>query len=245
VPAELAESLFFGHRQGAFSGASKDKKGYFELADGGTIFLDEVGDMIVSAQAKVLRVLQSGEFNRVGGELTLKADVRVLAATNRDLAAAVQNGGFREDLYFRLNVIELAVPPLSERREDVLPLARSVLAELSQGRSGEPLTLSREAEEALRSHAWPGNVRELFNRIQRAAVVAPLPALTPADLGFAGGTVPHGEAADPGEKRSVEEVLRRHGGSVSRAAAEPGIPRQKFHRKTEKLGIVLERRPRE
>ena len=173
--------------------------------------------------------------------------MRVICATNVDLKQAIAEGRFREDLYFRLNVIELAVPPLAERREDILPLAKALLAELSRAR-GETLSLSREAEDSLRADPWPGNVRELFNRIQRAAVVAPAPILTPVDLGFGS---PHRETAaaaehfDDAEKAAFEDLLRRHGGSVSRAASELGLSRQALYRKMEKLGIVLERRPRE
>jgi DNA-binding NtrC family response regulator len=172
-------------------------------------------------------------------------DVRVICATNADLKQAIAEGRFREDLYFRLNVIELAVPPLVERREDVLPLARSVLSGLP-GSDGETLGLSREAEESLFTHSWPGNVRELFNRIQRAGIVAARATLTPADLGFGDAHAEAGtEPAEAGQRGAFEEILRRHGGSVSRAAAELGLSRQALYRKMEKLGITLERRPRE
>ena len=194
---------------------------------------------------KLLRVLQNKEFERLGSNEPRHVDVRVICATNADLKQAIAEGRFREDLYFRLNVIELAVPPLSERREDILPLARSVLADLP-GIDGDPLRLSLDAEEALLAHPWSGNVRELFNRIQRAAVVAAHATLTPADLGFA--TASSRADAEPGEvgqKGAYEEILRRHGGSVSRAAAELGLSRQALYRKMEKLGITLERRPRE
>ena len=245
LPDELLESELFGSEAGAYTGSRRLRIGRFEAADGGTIFLDEIGNLSPAGQVKLLRVLQNKEFERLGSNQPRRVDVRVICATNADLREEIAAGRFREDLYFRLNVIELAVPALSERREDVLPLARSVLTQLSENRSGGPLRLSREAEDALRSHAWPGNVRELFNRIQRAAVVAPLPELTPADLGFAGAaSAGSGDLADAGERRSIEEILRRHGGSVSRAAADLGLSRQAFYRKMEKLGIVLERRPR-
>ncbi|HSE64200.1 MAG TPA: sigma-54 dependent transcriptional regulator [Thermoanaerobaculia bacterium] len=247
LPDELLESELFGAEPGAYTGSRRLRIGRFEAADGGTLFLDEIGNLSPAGQVKMLRVLQNKEFERLGSNLPRRADVRVICATNTDLKQAIAEGRFREDLYFRLNVIELAVPPLTERRDDILPLAESVLAELSEDRAGEPLTLAHDAKEALLSHSWPGNVRELFNRIQRAAVVAPHATLTPADLGFGDATeVPAAAlSGGGGEKGAVEAVLRRHDGSVSRAAHELGLSRQAFYRKMERLGIILERRPRE
>jgi DNA-binding NtrC family response regulator len=246
LPDELLESELFGAEAGAYTGSRRTRIGRFEAADGGTIFLDEIGNLSPAGQVKMLRVLQNKEFERLGSNVPRRVDVRVICATNADLKQAIAEGRFREDLFFRLNVIELAIPPLAERQEDIRPLAERVLAQLSEGRNGEPLTLTPEAEKALVSYPWPGNVRELFNRIQRAAVVAPGSTLTPADLGFVddarGSATP---AEDGGERRAVEDVLRRSGGSVSRAALELGLSRQAFYRRMEKLGIVLERRPRE
>src|SRR5580765_975319 len=163
IPPELIESELFGHERGAFTGATGRKRGLFELADGGTIFLDEIGDMIASAQAKVLRVLQSGEFTRVGGEQTLKVDVRVVAATNRDLQAAVASGGFREDLYFRLNVVPLRAPPLRDRGDDI-PLLSATFTEAACRENGMKVkVISPEAVAMLAAYQWPGNVRELRN----------------------------------------------------------------------------------
>jgi DNA-binding NtrC family response regulator len=252
LPDELLESELFGAEAGAYTGSRRLRIGRFEAADGGTLFLDEIGNLSPAGQVKLLRVVQNKEFERLGSNEPRRVDVRVICATNADLKQAIAEGRFREDLYFRLNVIELPVPPLSERREDILPLARSLLAELSQGR-GEPLSLSREAEQLLLAHPWPGNVRELFNRIQRAAVVASRATLTPEDLGFPdarrGAAESHAAedavGADGAEKVAFEEILRRHGGSVSRAASELGLSRQALYRKMEKLGIILERRPRE
>jgi DNA-binding NtrC family response regulator len=247
LPDELLESELFGSEAGAYTGSRRLRIGRFEAADGGTLFLDEIGNLSPAGQVKMLRVLQNKEFERLGSNVSRRVDVRVICATNADLKQAIAEGRFREDLFFRLNVIELAVPPLSERREDVLPLADSVLRQLSEGREGEALSLTPRAKEALLSHPWPGNVRELFNRIQRAAVVAPQPALTAADLGFGEPAAAPARVAagDGGEKGAVEEVLRRHGGSVSHAAVELGLSRQAFYRKMERLGIILERRPRE
>lgn len=245
LPDELLESELFGAEAGAYTGSRRLRIGRFEAADGGTLFLDEIGNLSPAGQIKLLRVLQNKEFERLGSNEPRRVDVRVLCATNVDLREAIAVGRFREDLFFRLNVIELAVPPLSRRRDDILPLARAALGELSGG-NGEPLRFSGEAEEALLAYPWPGNVRELFNRIQRAAVVAGRSTLTPADLGFPDVLGDAGtDRAAAGERAAFEEILRRHGGSVSRAAAELGMSRQALYRKMEKLGIILERRPRE
>lgn len=247
LPDELMESELFGAEPGAFTGASRLRIGRFEAADGGTLFLDEIGTLSPAGQVRLLRVLQTGEYERLGSSVTRRANVRVLAATNIDLRRAIAEGKFREDLYFRVNVIELAVPPLKSRPEDILPLARAALVAL-EGRGGAEMPrLSSDAERALLSHSWPGNVRELFNRIQRAALVSGGDGLTAADLALAPGTSTPAEAAGqaPDDRIVFEETLKRHGGSVSRAAEELGVSRQSFYRKMERLGIVLERRPRE
>ncbi|MES1172246.1 MAG: sigma-54 dependent transcriptional regulator [Bacteroidota bacterium] len=172
IPPELIESELFGHERGAFTGATARRRGHFEMADGGTIFLDEIGDMILSAQAKVLRVLQSGEFTRVGGEQTLKVDVRVIAATNRDLQAAVAAGQFREDLYFRLAVVPLRAPPLRDRADDI-PLLSAAFVEASCRENGmRPKAISDEALAILSAYPWPGNVRELRNVIERLVILS-------------------------------------------------------------------------
>jgi DNA-binding NtrC family response regulator len=246
LPDELLESELFGAEPGAYTGARRLRIGRFEAADGGTLFLDEIGDLSAAGQVRLLRVLQTGEFERLGSSVTRRADVRVLAATNTDLRKSISEGRFREDLFFRVNVIELAVPALKDRLEDILPLARAALSALPREAGAAPRCLSTGSERVLTAHPWPGNVRELFNRIQRAALVASGDGLEPADLGF---TAEGAEAASPGatpEERSVfEETLKRHEGSVSRAAGELGLSRQAFYRKMERLGIVLERRLRE
>src|ERR1044071_9057359 len=172
IPPELIESELFGHERGAFTGATARKRGLFEIADGGTIFLDEIGDMIASAQAKVLRVLQSGEFTRVGGEQTLKVEVRVVAATNRDLQAAVSAGQFREDLYFRLAVVPLRAPPLRERAEDVPLLCASFVEATCRENGMRPKTIAEDAVGILAAYSWPGNVRELRNVIERLVILS-------------------------------------------------------------------------
>jgi DNA-binding NtrC family response regulator len=245
LPDELLESELFGAEPGAFTGSRRLRIGRFEAADGGTLFLDEIGDLSAAGQVRLLRVLETGEFERLGSSQTRRADVRVLAATNTDLKKAIAEGRFREDLFFRVNVIELAVPALRERPDDILVLARAALETLPREAGGKRL-LAPEAQRSLLSHAWPGNVRELFNRIQRAALVAIGETLTPADLGLAPDGSSGSTSAEPAEERSLlEEALKRHEGSVSRAAEEMGLSRQAFYRKMERLGIVLERKPRD
>ncbi len=170
---DLMESELFGHEKGAFTGAHKSKPGSIELAEGGTLFLDEVGELGIGVQAKLLRVLQERQFQRVGGTKTLDADIRIVAATNRDLRQATEEGGFREDLYYRLNVVSIRLPPLRDRPEDLRPLVEYALARYTAELGRAPLTISEEAWSLLRAHSWPGNVRELNNVIERAVVLAP------------------------------------------------------------------------
>jgi len=225
LPAELLESELFGSEPGAYTGA-KARAGRFETADGGTLFLDEIGNLSMGGQAKLLRVLQTGEFERLGSSQTRRVKVRVISATNAPLADAIRAGRFREDLYYRLNVIELQVPPLAERREDVLPLARHFL---EPGRS-----LSPEAERALLRHEWPGNVRELANCVRRACLLASSPAIGVQDLVLP--AAPEGTAREP-EREEIEWALQRADGVVARAARELGLTRQSLYRRMEKLGI--------
>src|SRR6185503_10378507 len=171
LPEHLLESELFGYERGAFTGAAQAKPGQIERAAGGVLFLDEVAEMSLSAQAKFLRVLQEREFQRLGGTRGLTADVRVIAATNRELRTAIERGTFREDLYYRLQVFEIRLPPLRERPEDILPLSEAFLADLSRGFARPPAGVSREAHERLLQHAWPGNVRELRNILERAAIL--------------------------------------------------------------------------
>jgi DNA-binding NtrC family response regulator len=244
LPDELLESELFGAEAGAYTGAVKRRVGRFEAADGGTLFLDEIGNLSPAGQAKLLRVLQSGDFERLGSSETRTVDVRVLAATNADLRERLRQGSFRQDLFFRLNVIELAVPALEDRPEDILPLAQRFLWQLA-GPGQPPRRLTDAARQALRAHDWPGNVRELMNRVQRGTLVASGPELTPQDLGFGGGhPLPAAAVDDSGERQRLERVLVESGGQVSRAAQRLGLSRQALYRRMEKLGISLERRPR-
>jgi DNA-binding NtrC family response regulator len=228
LPQELIEAELFGTEAGAFTGA-KARVGRFEAANGGTLFLDEMGNLSPAGQAKLLRVLQTGELQRLGSNVTRHTTVRMIAATNTDLRAAIREGRFREDLYYRLNVIELELPPLSRRREDILPLARHFL--------GAGRQLSPDAERALMRHAWPGNVRELQNVIRRACLLSSTPTIGQDALGL-----PVAEqaelAAEPAlDRATVEQALQRAGGVVAHAARDLGLSRQALYRRMEKLGI--------
>jgi DNA-binding NtrC family response regulator len=244
IPEELMESELFGAEAGAYTGITGRRIGHFETADKGTIFLDEIDGLSLAGQVKLLRVLQSGEFRRLGSSNALKADVRVISATNADLVAAVADGRFREDLYYRLNVVELRVPSLAERADDVLPLAHHFLEQYSPNAA---LELADDAGNALLDHEWPGNVRELENRIQRATVVATGQTIQAADLGI-GEVFPRpSDSLDDdtvADRDRLLEALDHHCGVVAHAADELGISRQALYRKMDRLGIELERRPR-
>jgi two-component system response regulator HydG len=184
----LLESELFGHERGAFTGAEKQRIGLFERADRGTLFLDEIGDMASSTQAKILRVLENGEFERLGGTRTLVVDVRLIVATNRNLFAMMQSGHFREDLYYRLNVVAIEMPPLRDRQADIIELAQMFIARFSASFNKKITGLNVEAQKRLQRHRWPGNVRELANTIERAVLLAPEPMITEEDLGFDDGS---------------------------------------------------------
>ncbi|HEX5207673.1 MAG TPA: sigma-54 dependent transcriptional regulator [Steroidobacteraceae bacterium] len=228
LPQELIEAELFGTEAGAFTGA-RARVGRFEAANGGTLFLDELGNLSAPGQAKLLRVLQTGELQRLGSNQTRHTQVRMIAATNTDLRAAIREGRFREDLYYRLNVIELELPPLSRRREDILPLARHFLA---SGRE-----LSAEAERALTRHSWPGNVRELQNVIRRACLLSSTPSIGAEALGLPAPE--HIEAAGEPvvDRAAIEQALQRAAGVVAHAARDLGLSRQALYRRMEKLGI--------
>jgi DNA-binding NtrC family response regulator len=254
LPHDLIESELFGAEAGAFTGATRTRAGRFEAAHGGTLFLDEIGTLPNEGQVKLLRVLQSGEYERLGSSHTRRVDVRVVGATNTDLPKAIAEGRFREDLYFRLNVVELAVPALRDRVDDVLPLAAAFLAAASAAAGRAVPTLSPSAVRALLGFSWPGNVRELENRVRRAVLVESGDVLSREDLGFedaaASSTSATAAAAarprtDEAERAALEALLLRHAGSVSHAAEELGLSRQAFYRKMEKHGITLERRPKD
>ena len=243
LPETLMEAELFGAEAGAFTGAAKTRIGRFEAADGGTLFLDEIGNLSLVGQMKLLRVLQTGEYQRLGSTVTRKADVRLVSATNCNLEEAIVQKTFREDLYFRLNVVELAVPPLGERTDDVLPIAEELLR---QHPSEVPLVLDQAAREALVGYSWPGNVRELQNRIQRALIVARGGVITREALGLEAAPPPSRDTSDERDldRQALEAAIARADGNVSRAAAELGLSRQALYRRLDRLGIVIERRTR-
>jgi DNA-binding NtrC family response regulator len=250
VPSELIESEMFGHEAGAFTGATKQRRGKFERASGGTLFLDEVGDMPMPMQAKLLRVLQEREIERVGGHETIKVDVRVVAATNRDLEALSQKGDFRADLYDRLNVVPLALPALRARREDVPLLARHFLGLAMAANDRPGMVLTDGAIEVLMAYGFPGNVRELRNLIERLVILTPDAKIDPEDvrvcLGSASSATPTGlfrpgtpfrVLSEEAERRILEEALAHHGGQMAATARGLGLERSHLYKKCKALGL--------
>jgi two-component system nitrogen regulation response regulator NtrX len=256
IPEELIESELFGHVKGAFTGAVADRRGKFEAADGGTLFLDEIGDMSLKTQAKVLRVLQEQVVERVGGTSSVRVDVRVLAATNKDLSVEIRAGRFREDLYFRLNVIPIFVPPLRDREEDVPLLAEHFTAEFAREYGRRVKAMDAAAIAGLRSYPWPGNVRELRNVIERLMIMVPGDTITAGDLGFLEGAAT--SSADPyvrgGDLLSLHDArerferdyilraLAQQQGNISRTAEVLGVERSNLYRKMRSFGIAPTRR---
>jgi two-component system nitrogen regulation response regulator NtrX len=246
IPQELIESELFGHEKGAFTGASEAKQGRLELAHRGTLFLDEVGDMSLPTQAKLLRVLETQSFQRVGGTRTIQVDVRVLAATNKDLRREIQEGRFREDLYWRLNVIPIEVPPLRQHREDIPELSEHFLSQIALEHGRAPKRLSPQALRALMAHHWPGNVRELRNTLERLVIMSPSEEITAQDVSFL-KEAPSGdlfgyqglkEAREAFERQFILRKLTEHGWNISRTAEALGIERSNLHRKLKGYGIV-------
>jgi DNA-binding NtrC family response regulator len=231
LPGELIEAELFGAEAGAYTGANKAREGRFEMADGGTLFLDEIGNLPLPGQMKLLRVLETGQFERLGSGRTRHAKVRVVSATNADLKAMIASGTFREDLYYRLNVIDVNLPPLSERSDDILPLAEFFL----DGRA----TLSEDAREALLAHTWPGNVRELKNAIARAALLAADGRIEPVHLNLPPPPAAASRNLDEPSRESVEAALASAGGVVSRAASTLGLSRQALYRRMERYGLAV------
>jgi DNA-binding NtrC family response regulator len=228
LPAELIEAELFGSEAGAYTGAQRAREGKFEAADGGTLFLDEIGTLPAAGQVKLLRVLETGRFQRLGSNRERTVKVRIVSATNADLRGLIASGHFREDLFYRLNAIELALPPLSERPDDILPLARHYLPPGKQ--------LAADATRALLAYRWPGNVRELRNTIQRAALLAPTAELHAADLGLPNIDVASAASEEP-DRATIEAALKRTGGVLAQAAAELGLSRQALYRRLDRHGL--------
>ncbi len=252
IPSELIESELFGHMKGSFTGAFADRAGKFEQADGGTLFLDEVGDMSLSAQAKLLRVLQEGVVTRIGGSKSIHVDVRVLAATNKDLAGEIAEGRFREDLLYRLNVVPIDVPALRERLEDVPALVTHFAEQLAASAGVAGKTFADDAVERLQARQWPGNVRELRNAVERALILAPGKKVTAADIGRllpAGDGMP---VVNPTAARSFDafrvevekaflvQHLNRHDWNVTETAKALKMPRSNLYKRLERLGLAKE-----
>jgi two-component system nitrogen regulation response regulator NtrX len=245
IPTELIESELFGHEKGAFTGATSARRGKFELADGGTLFLDEVGDLHASSQAKLLRVLQEGEFHRVGGEQSIRVSVRVIAATNRDLSEMVAQQKFREDLYYRLCVVPVRVPSLRERREDVRPLAEYFLAEFCTRNNFKPKRFADAVFEALEDYGWPGNIRELRNTVERMAILTRGDLLeadsVPVEIRIARSSGAKGnlrEAKESAEREHILRALEESKWNVSSAARVLGMERTNLHKRIRALGLA-------
>lgn len=251
IPEELIESELFGHEKGAFTGATEKKRGKFDLAHEGTIFLDEVADMSLRAQAKILRILQEKKFERVGGTKLIDLDVRVLAATNKDLEEEMKAGRFRQDLYYRLHVIPLCVPPLRERREDIRPLVERFLADFTAKEGLEPKTMTEEALDLLMQHDWPGNVRELKNLVERLVILTPSDVITAKDIPpltlkterekffperkSASDTLK--DARMDFERNYILKKLEENEGNISKTAEAIGMERSNLHKKLKKFKV--------
>ena len=257
IPEELIESELFGHVRGAFTGAVADRRGKFEAAAGGTIFLDEIGDMSLKTQAKVLRVLQEQTMEPIGGAARIKIDARVLAATNKDLPAEIRAGRFREDLYFRLNVIPIFVPPLRDRLDDIARLADHFMAEFAREYGKKSKTFEPDALDVIQQYVWPGNVRELRNVIERLMIMVPGDAIAASNLSFLDPNalkrtdLPDApvdrltlhEARDRFERDLILRTLAAQQGNMSRTAEVLGVERSNLYRKMKAFGIAPSRRP--
>ena len=248
LPSGLLESELFGHEKGAFTGAIRQHKGRFEQADGGTLMLDEVGEMPLETQVKLLRVLESGEFQRVGGTSTMSVDVRIVAATNRTLREEVQANRFREDLFYRLNVFEIALPPLSQRMEDIPNLVEHFVQKFAVQHRKSVNDVSRAAMDTLMGHAWPGNIRELEHTVERAIILADRDTITqfelpdpvhPTSMPEEHGTLNIAEILRTKERELVEAALRAEGGIQARAARRLGVSRANLNYRIQKLGISI------
>ncbi len=257
IPSELIESELFGHMKGSFTGAFADRAGKFEQADGGTLFLDEVGDMSLSAQSKLLRVLQEGVVTRIGGSKSIQVDVRVLAATNKDLESEIAEGNFREDLLYRLNVVPIEVPPLRDRLEDIPALVTHFAERLAASAGVPGKKFADDAVHRLQSRAWPGNIRELRNAVERALILAPGKTVAAADIerllpGGDGTPGAVGLPLEPGrshtfetfkqeaEKNFLAQKLREHDWNVSETARALKMPRSNLYKKIERYGLTRE-----
>jgi len=245
IPTELLESELFGHEKGAFTGAAASRRGKFELADGGAIFLDEVGDLHEGSQAKLLRVLQEGEFQRVGGEKTIRVNVRVISATNRDLAQMAAQGAFREDLYYRLSVVPIPVPSLRDRLEDIPALGEYALVDFCSRNNFKPKRFADGVLDVLAEYKWPGNVRELRNTVERMAILAPGDVLTleaiPLEIRSRPAKSALHDVRDIAERERIQRALEQTDWNVSAAARMLNIERTNLHKRIRALGLEREK----
>ena len=247
IPENLLESELFGHEKGAFTGAHIQRKGLLETASGGTLFLDEIGELPPSIQVKLLRFLQEQRLQRVGGRQEIQVDTRLVAATNADLKSLINNGKFREDLYFRLAVVTIRLLPLRERGEDIVFLAREFLQRYANQSGQTKMVFSPDALRAMSCYSWPGNVRELQNRVKRGVIMASGPRVTSKDLelerdrGVSSDAATLRQAREHVEREMIEQSLKRHSGKITSAAADLGISRPTLYELMEKLGISKER----
>jgi two-component system nitrogen regulation response regulator NtrX len=251
IPEELIESELFGHEKGAFTGAASMKKGKFDLANEGTLFLDEIGDMSLKAQSKTLRILQEQKFERVGGSKTIRVDVRVIAATNKNLEKEIENGRFRDDLYYRLNVVPLKVPPLRERLDDIPDLVNSFLKDIHMRAGLAEKRISEEVIEALKKYHWPGNIRELKNLVERLAIMSRGNIITLKDMPMSFGqesTIKDEsglfmnigsfkDAKAEFEKAFIIRKLQEFNGNISQTAESIGVERSNLHKKIKAYGL--------
>lgn len=248
IPDNLFESELFGYEKGAFTGANTSKPGKFELADKGSLFLDEIGDVPAPIQVKLLRVLQEREFERLGGTKTIKVDVRLIAATNKDLRAALEQGTFREDLYYRLNVVPIDIPPLRDHKEDIPDLVNHFLLRFSRENGGTPKTITSAALKLLMDFHWPGNVRQLENTIERAVALSAAPVIDASDISLDSGIrgqaaaastpiLPEGMTLEQWEDEIIREALRRAEGNKSQAARMLGLSRNALRYRLGKIGV--------
>jgi transcriptional regulator with GAF, ATPase, and Fis domain len=246
LPHNILESELFGHEKGAFTGAVKTRTGRFEQANMGTIFLDEIGDMDVALQAKILRVLEEREFERLGGERTIKVDVRVIAATNQDIRTLVQQGKFREDLYYRINVVNIEIPPIQDRKEDIEPLVRYFITKYAKEFKKPDMDISKDALELLKNYGWPGNVREIRNCIERAVLLSEGNTIRHHDISIHNESQMDMDRYDQvrmsslavNEKESILEALRKNDWIQKDAADTLGISKRVIHYKIKKYGIT-------
>ncbi|HVP37292.1 MAG TPA: sigma-54 dependent transcriptional regulator [Terriglobales bacterium] len=243
IPESLLESELFGYEKGAFTGATRRKEGRFELADSGTLFLDEIGDLSLETQVKLLRVIETQEFERLGGKETIKVNVRIISATNQDLERKIKEKSFREDLYYRLNVVSIFIPPLRERKEDILPLVEHFIQKYNQKTGKKIQGITREAKDILFSYPWPGNIRELENVIERAIVLSRGEAIDKPDLAYLcflkAEQFPSDFSLRELEKNQILKVLEKTNGNLSQAAELLGIHRNTLRLKMKEYGIKV------